>query len=129
MTDNPFRKLPQVAKVLDAPALAAARAAHPPDAVADAVRAELDALRLQLSSGADGVPTVDELAELALARLEQSSAPRIRPVINATGVVLHTNLGRSPLHEEAARAAYEAARGYLNLELDLASGKRSSRQN
>src|SRR5436309_3042620 len=131
MTDNPFRKLPQVARVLDAPALAAARAAHPPDAVTAAVRAELDALRVRLASGelANGVPSADELAELAAARLEKAAAPRIRPVINATGVVLHTNLGRSPLHEEAARAAYEAARGYLNLELDLDTGKRSSRQN
>jgi L-seryl-tRNA(Ser) seleniumtransferase len=55
--------------------------------------------------------------------------PRLRPVINATGIVLHTNLGRAPIAEEAAKAAYDAARGYLNLELDLDSGKRSSRQN
>jgi L-seryl-tRNA(Ser) seleniumtransferase len=54
--------------------------------------------------------------------------PKLRTVINATGIVLHTNLGRSPIAEEAAKAAYEAARGYLNLELDLDSGKRSSRQ-
>ncbi len=130
MTDHPFRKLPQVSKVLDAPALAAARAAHPPDAVTAAVRAELDTVRARLAAGdsADGVPSADELAALAAARLERDAAPRIRPVINATGVVLHTNLGRSPLHEEAARAAYEAARGYLNLELDLDTGKRSSRQ-
>ena len=98
MTDNPFRKLPQVARVLDAPALAAARAAHPPDAVTAAVRAELDILRTRLAAGeSDGVPSADELAELALARLEKAAVPRIRPVINATGVVLHTNLGRSPL--------------------------------
>src|SRR5205807_2323289 len=61
-------------------------------------------------------------------RLGQEFRPKLRPVINATGIVLHTNLGRAPVAEEAARAAYEAARGYLNLELDLETGKRSSRQ-
>jgi L-seryl-tRNA(Ser) seleniumtransferase len=62
-------------------------------------------------------------------RLGRETLPKLRSVINATGIVLHTNLGRAPVAEEAARAAYEAARGYLNLELDLETGKRSSRQN
>src|SRR5207253_3598418 len=61
-------------------------------------------------------------------RLHRESQPRLRGVINATGIVLHTNLGRAPMAEEAARAAYDAARGYLNLELDLETGKRASRQ-
>jgi L-seryl-tRNA(Ser) seleniumtransferase len=61
-------------------------------------------------------------------RLERELRAKLVSVINATGIVLHTNLGRAPLAEEAARAAGEAARGYLNLELDLDSGKRSSRQ-
>src|SRR5205807_3357790 len=61
-------------------------------------------------------------------RLGQEFRPKLRPVINATGIVLHTNLGRAPTAEAAAQAAYEGARGYLNLELDLETGKRSSRQ-
>ncbi len=68
------------------------------------------------------------VAARVVARLERESRAILRTVINATGIVLHTNLGRSPLAEEAAQAAYEAAHGYLNLELDLDSGKRSSRQ-
>jgi L-seryl-tRNA(Ser) seleniumtransferase len=131
MTPNPFRQLPSVAKLLEHPALTAARARHPYSAIADAARTEVEALRGRLAAGEgiDGLADPDSLAARVVARIEAAAAPHLRPVINATGVVLHTNLGRSPLHEEAARAAYEAARGYLNLELDLATGKRSSRQN
>jgi L-seryl-tRNA(Ser) seleniumtransferase len=131
MSQNPFRSLPSVAKLLDHPALAGARDRHPHDAIAAAARAEVEALRARLAAGegVDGLADPDALAARVVSRLDADAAPRLRPVINATGVVLHTNLGRSPLHEEAARAAYEAARGYLNLELDLGTGKRSSRQN
>src|SRR5206468_3223114 len=77
----------------------------------------------------DGVMGLEAIVARLTARVEARSAPLLRPVINATGIVLHTNLGRSPIAEVAAQAAYEAARGYLNLELDLGTGKRSSRQN
>ncbi|HUR54997.1 MAG TPA: L-seryl-tRNA(Sec) selenium transferase, partial [Gemmataceae bacterium] len=124
MPDNPLRNLPSVAKLLETPALTAARARHPHDAIADAVRLALDAIR-----SAGGTPlTPDQLAARIAAQLDLDAAPKFRRVINATGIVLHTNLGRSPLSEEAARAAHDAARGYLNLELDLETGKRSSRQ-
>ena len=124
---NPFRRLPSVATLLGHPALADARGRHPHDAVATAVRAELDYLRGRLATGEAPIDP-DALAAQAAARLDADALPRLRPVINGTGVVLHTNLGRAPLHEDAARAAYEAGRGYLNLELDLTSGKRGSRQ-
>src|SRR5262249_9557951 len=61
-------------------------------------------------------------------RLRTTLRPKLVGVINATGIVLHTNLGRSPIAAEAADAARAAAAGYLNLELDLATGQRSSRQ-
>lgn len=130
MPDNPLRNLPQVAKVLEQPALVAVRGTHSPGAVTAAVRTELAAVRSRLTEDptGDGIPSAEQLAEHAAARLARTAAPVLRTVINATGVVLHTNLGRSPLHEEAARAAYEAGRGYLNLELSLDTGKRSSRQ-
>jgi L-seryl-tRNA(Ser) seleniumtransferase len=128
--NNPFRLVPSVAKVLDLPAVAAARTRHPHAAVADAVRVEVDALRSLVASGQplDGHADPDTLAGRVVARLEITSAPQLRPVVNATGIVLHTNLGRSPMAEGAATAAYQAARGYLNLEMSLATGKRSSRQ-
>ncbi|MBP3957509.1 L-seryl-tRNA(Sec) selenium transferase [Gemmata sp. G18] len=128
MSDNPFRDLPSVTKVLSAPALVGARERHSPDAITAQVRAALDAIRVRLVAGESLALNVDAIAIEVLAALDTQGAPVIRPVINATGVVLHTNLGRAPLHEDAARAAYEAARGYLNLELDLVTGKRASRQ-
>ncbi|MBN9519585.1 L-seryl-tRNA(Sec) selenium transferase [bacterium] len=125
---NPFRGLPAVARVLEAPAAAAARDRYPPAALTAAVRDVLEAARDQLAAGAEGGDLgAESLAARAVARLDSESVPRLRTVINATGVVLHTNLGRAPLAEDAARAAYDAGRGYLNLELDLNTGKRGSR--
>jgi L-seryl-tRNA(Ser) seleniumtransferase len=128
MSHNPLRSLPAVARLLEAPALVQARERHSHALIAAAARDEIERLRGLLAAGETPSLDLDLIAARIAAGLDVSLQPLFRPVINATGVVLHTNLGRSPLHEEAARAAYEAARGYLNLELDLATGKRSSRQ-
>jgi L-seryl-tRNA(Ser) seleniumtransferase len=127
---NPFRNLPRVDDVLGAPPVAALAGQHAHERIVAAVRAEIESLRELLKSGKDldGHADAVSVAQRAAQRLEQEYRPKLRRVINATGIVLHTNLGRAPVAEEAARAAYEAARGYLNLELDLETGKRSSRQ-
>jgi L-seryl-tRNA(Ser) seleniumtransferase len=126
---NPYRQLPAVHEVLAAPALQGLTDYHH-DVLVTAIRDELAEVRSILSRGApvDGLFDATRLGERVRARLCQQLRPKLRPVINATGIVLHTNLGRAPTAEEAAQAAYRAARGYLNLELDLETGKRSSRQ-
>jgi L-seryl-tRNA(Ser) seleniumtransferase len=131
MGDNPYRRLPAVNDVLAAPALGPLRQRCGHDRVVAAVREELARLRGRAGAGTglDGGADAEAVAARAAERLERDLRPKLRPVINATGVVLHTNLGRAPMAEAAARAAYEAARGYLSLELDLETGKRSSRQN
>lgn len=128
MSQNPFRQLPAVARLLELPALVAARARHIHEHIAAVAREEVESLRARLAAGEKPDLAAEAVANRIVAKLDADATPTIRPVINATGIVLHTNLGRSPLHEEAARAAYEAARGYLNLELDLTTGQRSSRQ-
>jgi L-seryl-tRNA(Ser) seleniumtransferase len=130
MSDNPYRLLPSVADVLATPAILAAEGGHSHEQIVGAVRSEIEARRRRLAAGEklDGWSAAQAVASAAAARLAEESKPRLRPVINAAGVVLHTNLGRAPMAEAAARAASEAARGYLNLELDLTTGKRSSRQ-
>jgi L-seryl-tRNA(Ser) seleniumtransferase len=128
MSQNPFRQLPAVARLLELPSLVAARERHPHELIAEATRVEVESLRDRLASGEKPDLAPEAAAARIVSRLDAAAAPAVRSVINATGIVLHTNLGRSPLHEDAARAAYEAARGYLNLELDLVTGKRGSRQ-
>ena len=95
------------------------------DALAVAVAREvLERARSEIRAGRDPGDLRERLRdELAAAR-----APRLRRVINATGVIVHTNLGRAPLAEAAIEHLREAARGYSNLEYDLASGSRGSRQ-
>jgi len=93
----------------------------------DALRAEADAIRSRLASG-ESIERADEAIEAgAAARLAAAAAPSLRRVVNATGVVVHTNLGRAPLARAAAERAATLARGYTNLEYDLAAGARGHR--
>ncbi len=130
MSDNPFRKLPSVTQVLAADPIRRLGADYAHEQVVAAIRDELDQFRRRLAGGEslDGVLGAEQVAAAAVDRLRSSVRPLLRRVINATGIVLHTNLGRAPMAEAAAEAARDAARGYLNLELDLQTGKRSSRQ-
>lgn len=131
MNTNPLRNLPSVNDVLETPRLQQLQANHDHELLVAAIRQELADARTHLSAGqdVDGQTSPDQLAARVEQRLSRELRPKLRRVINATGIMLHTNLGRAPVAEEAARAAYEAAHGYLNLELDLDTGKRSSRQN
>ncbi len=131
MTLNPLRNLPSVNEVLATGPARALAQDHAHEVIVATVRLELEALRQRLREGEqiDGPISPEAVAQGVSERLQRELRPRLRPVINATGIVLHTNLGRAPMAEAAAQAAFEAARGYLNLELDLESGKRSSRQN
>jgi len=90
----------------------------------DAARTVIDRAREEIRGGADP----GDLSERLQAELHAARAPSLRRVLNATGVVVHTNLGRAPLAEEALAQVVAAARGYSNLELDLSSGTRGSRQ-
>jgi L-seryl-tRNA(Ser) seleniumtransferase len=95
-------------------------------AVVDALRAEAAALRASSADeGADEVARAIERG--AIARLASTTAPSLRRVINATGVIIHTNLGRAPLARVAAERAAALASGYTNLEYDLERGARGRR--
>ena len=85
----------------------------------DAARAVLDRAREEIRAGADPGDLAARAARRSCARLR---APSLRRVLNATGVIVHTNLGRAPLAEEALAQVVETARGYSNLELDLRDG-------
>ena len=114
--------------LLRAPSLAELGARVPRGVVVEAARETLAALRDSLRRGATGqAPSVESLAAETRRRAEQSLAPSLKVVINATGVVIHTNLGRAPLSEAAIAAVVDAARSYTNLEIDLESGRRGSR--
>jgi L-seryl-tRNA(Ser) seleniumtransferase len=115
-----------------APALRALPAVHelaaeldgPRGLRAEAARRAIDERRAALLAGADGE---GELIGRAQALMDELERPTLRRVLNATGVIVHTNLGRAPMARAAREAVDRAALGYANLELDLASGERGSR--
>lgn len=93
---------------------------------AQASRAAVDAARREVRGGRPA-PDFDSIVEAARANLRSLSRSLLRPVINATGVIVHTNLGRVPLGERQAAAIHDIATGYSNLEFDLQAGRRGSR--
>jgi L-seryl-tRNA(Ser) seleniumtransferase len=122
-----LRTLPAVETLLRHPALAETLRRLPRALVVEAVRAELADARERLRTGAADAADPAALAASAAARADTQHRPRMRRVLNATGVVLHTNLGRAP-YASAARAAVDAvARGYSSLEYVLESGARGVR--
>ena len=121
-----LRHLPSIDRLLQHPALASARAAWSQELAADAARAAVEEARQAILAGASA-PALEELAQQALSKLQQITQPSLRPVINATGVIIHTNLGRAPLSAAAQAAMVAAAQGYTNLEYDLGTGQRGSR--
>ncbi len=124
-----YRLLPSLDEVLQE--LAEVTRAEGHAAVADAARNVLAKLRAEISSGhldAKGVEmAVEGIAQAVERELRQALQPSLRSVINATGVILHTNLGRAPLGEATLRRIQEIAAGYSNLEFDIEGGERGKR--
>ncbi|QQP89728.1 L-seryl-tRNA(Sec) selenium transferase [Skermanella sp. TT6] len=124
-----LRALPQVQKLLESAEAAALLAEFPRALVTEAVRGALDALRRAVLDGAacfENFPA-DSFFDSVRSALEPLRHDRMRRVINGTGIVIHTNLGRAPLAEPAVTAIADVAAGYTNLEFDLESGARGSR--
>jgi L-seryl-tRNA(Ser) seleniumtransferase len=126
MSKEKLRQLPSVDRLLGEDAVQQLVVTYGHEQTVDALRAILDAVRDEVQTGAD-VPDVAVLAARTDAFLRARLAPTLRRVINATGVIIHTNLGRAPL-SAAARDTMEAvAGGYSTLEYDLQAGQRGHR--
>ncbi len=124
MRENPFRSLPSVDALLSEPQLQ--RPGIDAALLTQVAREALDDARARIVGGAES-PGRDEIAADAARRLDAALRPPLRPLINATGVIIHTNLGRAPLAAEAIEAMGAVSRGYSSLEFDAATGKRGSR--
>jgi L-seryl-tRNA(Ser) seleniumtransferase len=129
-----LRHLPSVDRLLGGEAAAGWLAAYPRALVVEQIRGAIEALRLAIAAGerenVQPPPAADLEAEIAAEvgrRLDRQLRPSLRRVINASGVILHTNLGRAPLSRHAIEAIAATAGGYTNLEYDLAAGRRGKR--
>ena len=125
--ESQFRDLPSVNEILDDERVLSLVREFSRDTVLDLVRSEMDGARKAIRNG-NAVPDLDSLVEAIEERASTLSRSLPTPVINATGVILHTNLGRAPLSDEALDAMRTASEGYGDLEFDLQTGQRGSRQ-
>ena len=126
-TGSELRNLPSVERVVNGESLSDAVDSHGREMVVEMAREVLEGVRKRVLAGS-AAPAGDEIAEAVLLLMASLAEPSPRPVINATGVVIHTNLGRAPLSDAALAAADAVGRGYSDLEIDLGTGRRGSRQ-
>jgi L-seryl-tRNA(Ser) seleniumtransferase len=122
MTDS-RRDLPSVSSLLETSGVKWLLEQHPRSVVLDAVRSSVEAARVAGGS----LQTEEQWVEMIATAVRESTRPSLRRVINATGVVLHTNLGRAPLADAAISAIAHVAEGFSNLEYDIETGQRGSR--
>jgi len=126
---DPRRLVPSVDQVVQRPAVQALVETHGRPVVLRQVRAALDDLRRRAVDDEEGLAeAVAGLADEVAARVERTSRPSLVPVLNATGVVVHTNLGRAPLSADAAARVSAVASSYSNLEYDVGRGERGNRE-
>ena len=122
-----YRSIPSVEKLLSDSRVKELIDVYSREPMVYLVRRSLEQVRQEIAEG-KASPSFDEMVDSIASQAASLWRPKPIPLINATGIVLHTNLGRSPLSDEAVEAMLQAARGYTNLELDLADGARGSRQ-
>jgi L-seryl-tRNA(Ser) seleniumtransferase len=126
MSQTQLRNLPSVDALLQDHTLRDLEHRYGHTVLVEACRDALEATRKNVLAGADA-PMPALLIDEIYTRVERAVRPSLVPVINATGVIIHTNLGRAPLSEDTLAAMRTASQGYSNLEYDLDSGERGSR--
>jgi len=124
--DREFRHLPSVDRLISEERIRRLQELYPRASLVELIRQRLEHARLAITAG-NPCPSVDEIVDSICAQVYALENPSLRPIINASGVILHTNLGRAPLSKEAISAMNAVANGYCNLEFDLDSGTRGSR--
>ncbi len=124
---SPYRQLPSVDRLLNDERVRLSAQAYAPEITLQLAREALEEARKAIAAGKPA-PALDAIAASVVQRLNSLTAPSLLRVINATGVIIHTNLGRAPLSREAVAAMSAVSGGYSNLEFDLPGGERSSRQ-
>lgn len=122
-----LRELPSIDRLLRLPVTIDLQAEYGRSLTLEALRTILDEQRTAVLAGATSLPMTAMLVHAAREWLETWFTPTLTPVINATGVIVHTNLGRAPLSETALAAVTAVSRGYATLEYDLEAGQRGSR--
>ncbi|HOP81180.1 MAG TPA: L-seryl-tRNA(Sec) selenium transferase, partial [Armatimonadota bacterium] len=129
MTKELLRQIPSIDELMNMPELLQLSDEYDRDVVLKAARTVVERVRTEIlqSDGNAAMPSADDIARKVQDSIKRKFAPSLRYAINATGIVLHTGLGRAMLPEAAVKAVYDAIRGYSTLATDIETGQRGSR--